>query len=102
MIIWSIQRERRKFHNGELHDLYSSNITDVIKSLGMGNEGNFKSIRKTEIFAGFGRGNLKERESSNRFLTPYNAGIFFIMLGSRLLASRRLCSIGLVGWLVGW
>jgi len=42
--------------------LHSSNIIDVIKSLGMGNEGNFKSIRKTEIFAEFGWGNLKERD----------------------------------------
>jgi hypothetical protein len=42
--------------------LYSSNIIDVIKSLGMGNEGNFESIRKTEIFAEFGWGNLKERD----------------------------------------
>jgi hypothetical protein len=34
----------------------------VIKSLGMGNEGNFKGMRKTEIFAEFWWGNLKERE----------------------------------------
>jgi hypothetical protein len=54
----------KKFHTGELRNLYSSsNIIIVIKSLGMGNEGNFKGIRKTEIFAGFGWGNLKERDN---------------------------------------
>jgi len=63
MIIWSIKGAWRKFHNGELHGLYSSSsIIDVIKSLGMGNEGTFKGIRKTEIFAGFGCGKPKKKD----------------------------------------
>jgi hypothetical protein len=40
-------------------------ITDAIKSLGMGNEWHFKSIRKIEKFSGFRWGNLKERDHLN-------------------------------------
>jgi len=55
--------ECRKLHNLELNDLYCSpNIIRVIKSRRIGWEGNEAGGGRGELYTGFWRGNLRERD----------------------------------------
>ena len=55
--------ERRKLHNGELNDLYSSpNIIRMIKSGRMRWSGHVARMREGEVCTGFWWGNLRERD----------------------------------------
>ena len=54
--------EWRKLHNKELNDLYSSlNIIQVIKSRRMRREGHLAHMGKGEVYTGFRRRNIRDR-----------------------------------------
>jgi len=54
---------RRKLHNEELNDLYSSsNIVRVIKPSKMGYIGDIACVGRGEAYTGFWLGNLTERD----------------------------------------
>ena len=58
-----VTRERRKLHNEELTDLYSSpSIVRVIKSRRMRCAGLVARMGRGEVYTGFWWGNLRERD----------------------------------------